>query len=580
MPSEFSDQARDHFPGQKGQSIVHGRQDVQLLQLDLGLLIRNQSKHFKNRPAVVTPFASPPRWTYGELEEQSNKLAKALLSIGVSKGDRVGIFSGNTLEYSALVFAAGRISAILVVLNLTYTPFELHRALKHTECKVLFLSTSIGRDDSSYLDFLSDAPDLPTLQKFVLLDGEDGGARERCIRYNQLQLLSAEISDKTLEAAEKKVDQHDVCNLQFTSGTTGNPKAVMLTHHGIINNGNINALKMGLSANDVLGSPAPLYHCLGLVVGLIAAITHGAAVVFPSRVFDPLAVIQSVQAERCTALLGVPTMWVAFLQHLKPGWDFSGVKTGISGGSSVPRPLMEDIQSKLKMTGLKIAYGMTETSPTTFMTSRFDSMEKQLTTAGQVLPRTAAKVVDAEGRIVPIGQRGEICFSGYHLQKGYWRDQEQTAKVMKLDSSGVLWMHSGDEGILDEEGYCTITGRIKDIIIRGGENIYPPEIEERLMQHPSIASAVVIGVKDSRYGEIVGSFLEAQKGTKRIEPEDIRAWVRERLAYHKAPVHIFWVGEGGSLRSFPLTGSGKVQKERLREIANSLVQGRNRSSKL
>ncbi|KAI1303983.1 acetyl-CoA synthetase-like protein [Xylaria venustula] len=580
MPSDLTDQARDHPSGQRGLSIVHGRQDVQLLELDLGLLIRNQSKRFKNRPAVIAPFASPTRWTYRELEEKSKTLAKALLSMGFSKGDRVGIFSGNTPEYCALVFAAGRIGAILVVLNLTYTPFELHRALKHTECKALFLATNIGGGDNAHLEFLYNAPDLLMLEQFVLLNGEEHGTRSRCIQYNQLLSLSESISDETIENAERNVNQHDVCNLQFTSGTTGNPKAVMLTHHGIINSGNMNALQMGLSANDVLGSPAPLYHCSGLVLGLLAAITQGAAVVFPSPVFDPLAVIQCVQVEHCTALLGVPTMWVAYLQHLKPGWDFSGVKTGISGGSSVPRPLMEDIQSKLKMTGLKIAYGMTETSPTAFMTSRFDSMEKQLTTVGQVLPHTAAKVVDAEGRIVPIGHRGEICFSGYLLQKGYWRDQEQTAKVMKLDSSGVLWMHSGDEGFLDAERYCTVTGRIKDIIIRGGENIYPPEIEERLMQHPSIASAVVIGVKNSKYGEIVGSFLEPQEGTEIIEPQDIRAWVRERLAYHKTPVHIFWVGAGGSLPRFPLTGSGKVQKERLREIANNLVHRRGRRSKL
>ncbi|KAI0444513.1 hypothetical protein F4803DRAFT_511570 [Xylaria telfairii] len=337
---------------------------------------------------------------------------------------------------------------------------------------------------------------------------------------------------------------------------------------------------MSLGVNDVLGCPMPMYHCSGLVTGLLTAITHGATVVFPSQFFDPLAVIHSVRSQRCTTLLAVPTMWVAFLKYLKPGWEFSGVKIGISGGSSVPRPLMEDIQKKLKVKDSVIIYGMTETSPVAFMTSRSDSADKQLTTVGQVLPHASAKVVDAKGRIVPIGQKGEVCFAGYLLQKGYWRDREQTAKVMRLDESGVLWMYSGDEGFLDNDGYCTITGRIKDIIIRGGENLYPLEIEERLMQHPAIASAVVIGVKDIKYGESIGAFLEARQGTERIEGEEVRAWVRERLAYHKAPVHIFWVGKGGSLESFPVTGSGKIQKDKLREVANSLVQGKRKSSRL
>ncbi|KAI1423472.1 long-chain-fatty-acid-CoA ligase [Xylaria sp. FL1777] len=583
MSSNSSNSAPNHPPdhGQSGLSVVHGRQDVQLIDLDLGLLIRNQSKSFKNRPAVIAPFSSPStRWSYGELEENSRVLAKALLSSGVSRGDRVGIFAGNRLEYCALLFAAGRIGAILVVLNITYAPVELHRALKHSECKVLFLSTSIARGDSAYLDLICDASDFPTLQTIVLLDEEEHRARTACIQYSQFQLLSARVSDEAFHAAEKKVDQHDVCNLQFTSGTTGNPKAVMLTHRGIINNGNLTGLQMGLSVSDVMCCPLPLYHCSGLVLGVLTAITHGAAIVFPSQLFDPSAVIQCVRSERCTVLQSVPTMWVSYIQHIKPGWNFSGVKTGVSGGSPIPRSLIEDIQTKLKVKGVASVYGMTETSPIAFMTSPSDSMEKQLTTVGQALPHTSAKVVDAEGKIVPIGQRGEICFSGYLLQKGYWRDQKQTAKVMKLDESGVLWMHSGDEGFLDEDGYCTVTGRIKDIIIRGGENIYPSEIEERLMQHPAIASAVVIGIKDSKYGEIVGSFLEARRGAEKVEASKVQAWVREQLAYHKAPVHIFWVGEGSDLQNFPLTGSGKVQKEALREIANSLITGKPKSSKL
>ncbi|KAI0515106.1 acetyl-CoA synthetase-like protein [Xylaria bambusicola] len=568
--------------GQDGLSIVHGRRDIPLEELDIGHLIKNQARLYRDRPAIIGPYPKAlTRWTYGQLEENSNALARALMAAGVSKGDRVGIFAGNRLEYCALLFAAGRIGAILVVYNATYTPSELHKALKHTECKVLFLSTDMGRgDDSAYFKCVHDATDLPTLQTIVLLDEDGHGTKARCTHYQQFLRGSARISEGALRAAEQKVNPHDVLNLQFTSGTTGNPKAVMLTHHGLINNGRITGRIMGLGASDVLSCPMPMYHLSGLGIGLFATLTHGAAVVFPRQFFDPLAVIHSVQREHCTALFGVPTMWVAFLQHLKPGWDFSGVKTGISGGASVPRPLMEDIQKKLKVKDFVVLYGMTETSPVAFITRRSDSVEKQLTTVGQVLPHTSAKIVDAEGQIVPIGQRGEVCFAGYLLQKGYWKDKEQTAKAMKRDQSGVLWMHSGDEGLLDEDGYCAITGRIKDIIIRGGENIYPLEIEERLMQHPAIASAAVIGVKDAKYGETVGAFLESRQGAAKIEPEEIRAWVRRELAYHKAPVHVFWVGKGGSLESFPVTGSGKVQKEKLREIANSPVKGIQKSSKI
>ncbi|GAW26764.1 putative long-chain-fatty-acid- ligase [Rosellinia necatrix] len=470
MASKTSSQAPSALAnqGQSDLSIVHGRRDIPLLNLDLGSLIRNQSKALGTRPAVITPSSGgSKRWSYAELEKHSKTLARALLAMGVTKGDRVAIFAGNTLEYCALVFAAGRIGAILATLNITYTPYELHRALKHIECKVLFLAPSICRGEGQYIDLVCDAPDLPTLEAVVLLDGEEHGTKPRCIQYPQLRKLSFKISDKMLEDVERAVDQHDICNLQFTSGTTGNPKAVQLTHHNIINNGRINGRQMGLGTADVLCCPPPLHHAFGLVLGLLAALTRGAAVAFPSALFDARAAVRCVRDERCTALHGVPAMWVAYLQHVAPGQDLAGVRTGISGGSPVPRPLMEAIQTRLKVKNLTIAFGMTETSPTAFMTSRFDPIDRQLGTVGQVLPHTSAKIVDAQGRIVPVGRRGEVCFSGYLLQKGYWRDPKQTAAVMKRDDAGVLWMHSGDEGFLDKDGYCTVTGRIKDIIIRG-----------------------------------------------------------------------------------------------------------------
>ncbi|KAJ3571685.1 hypothetical protein NPX13_g5291 [Xylaria arbuscula] len=539
-------------------SIVHGRRDVPLKNLDLGSLIRNQAKVQGNRLAAIAPYPKAlTRWTYRELEEHSNALGKALLSSGVSKGDRVGIFAGNRLEYCALVFAAGRIGAILVVLNTTYTPSELHRALKHTECKVLFLSTDIGRGDTGHFKFIYDAPDLTALRTFVLLDDDENRLKARCVRYKQFQRLSTQITDEALEVAEQKVDPHDVCNLQFTSGTTGNPKAVMLEHlRAMLPDADVSLRRARHRASN---GHLPR-RCRGLPEPILRSCSR-----------------DTQHSERALHIIdGGPDYvgCVSTTSEARVGilggkdWDLRRLVCAAAAHGGYP----EKAQGQER--------GMTETSPIAFMTNRSDTIEKQLTTVGRVLPHTSAKVVDAKGRIVPIGHKGEVCFAGYLLQKGYWRDREQTAKAMKRDESGVLWMHSGDEGSLDEDGYCTVTGRIKDIIIRGGENIYPSEIEERLMQHPAIASAAVIGVKDTKYGETVGTFLEARNGADRVDPEEIRAWVRGQLAYHKAPLHVFWVGKGGSLESFPVTGSGKVQKEKLREVANSLVHGNRKSSKL
>ncbi|KAK7936694.1 uncharacterized protein PG986_015132 [Apiospora aurea] len=550
-------------------SVLHGPVDPPLVDLTLGELLDLQCQHHGHQECLVTPWTGA-RWTYNELNQQSLQLARALVSLGISTGDRVGIMAGNCAEYAAVFFAVARIGAILVILNNTYTPTEAQYALSFSDCKVFFTTRKIGRtDNAKLLAELKGKKDGPNI---VIIRGEAGAYPT----YADLIKQGQRMSNSSLFRLARKVLAHNVCNLQFTSGTTGLPKAAMLTHHNIVNNARFIGDRMRLSSDDVLCCPPPLFHCFGLVLGLMAVITHGAKIVFPEEVFDPSAVLWAISDERCTAVHGVPAMFdTLFNLPLPPGFSCDRLRTGIVAGAPVPRYLMELMVERFGMTEFTSSYGLTEASPTCFNAFTDDAIDRRLTTVGTLMPHARAKIVDHEGQVVPLGARGELCIAGYQLQAGYWNNSEKTAEVMVRDDAGTLWLHTGDEAVFDDQGYCTITGRFKDIIIRGGENIYPLEIEERLMAHPAITKAIVTGLKDAHYGEAVAAFLEASSETESIPTDDeMRGWVRQELGKHKAPAHVFWLGRDGVPAEVPLTGSGKIQKFKMARLGEEVLRKR------
>ncbi|KAK0611020.1 hypothetical protein B0T14DRAFT_593938 [Immersiella caudata] len=559
-------------------SLLHGPTDTPLVDLTLGEVLDLQCLQYGTQEALVIPWTGA-RWTYNELDHQGRLVAKALLNMGVGLGDRVGIMAGNCEQYAAVFFGATRIGAILVILNNTYTPTEAQYALDFSDCKILFTTKRIGRlDNTPLITQLATRTDRPL--PLVILRGESD---PRATPYSSVLAAGARIPAARLHAAERKVLPHLVCNLQFTSGTTGLPKAAMLTHHNIINNARFIGDRMRLTPADILCCPPPLFHCFGLVLGLLSVLTHGARIVYPAETFDAPATLRAIVSESCTAVHGVPAMFDTLLslpeaKSLSPS-DLH-LRTGIIAGAPVPRHLMELLVSKLGMTEFTSSYGLTEASPTCFNAFTDDPVSVRLSTVGTLMPHAHAKIVDRDGCLVPLGQKGELCIGGYQLQAGYWNNSEKTAEVMVRDASGVLWLHTGDEAVFDEKGYCSITGRFKDIIIRGGENIYPLEIEERLVAHPAISMAVVVGLKDAHYGEAVGAFLGLESGHKRPDNKDVADWVRSKLGRHKSPTHIFWLGHDGVPADVPLTGSGKVRKFEMAQLGNRLLEHERKTSKL
>ncbi|KAH8201501.1 hypothetical protein TruAng_004349 [Truncatella angustata] len=554
-------------------SILHGPVDPPLVDLTLGELLELQCQHHGTAEALVTPW-NGTRWTYNELNQQSCQLARALMSVGIGVGDRVAVMAGNCAEYAAIFFAVARIGAILVILNNTYTPTEAQYALKFSDSKVFFTQKKIGRVDNTRL--LSELAAQKAKPNVVIVRGDS----DSYPTYADLMKQGLKVSQGDLHRLGRRVLSHNVCNLQFTSGTTGLPKAAMLTHHNVVNNSRFIGDRMRLTPDDVLCCPPPLFHCFGLVLGLMAVLTHGAKIVFPEEVFDPSAVLRAISDEQCTAVHGVPAMFdTLFNLPMPPNFNCERLRTGIVAGAPVPRYLMELMVERFGMTEFTSSYGLTEASPTCFNAFTDDSIDKRLTTVGTLMPHAHAKIVDHEGNIVPIGSRGELCIAGYQLQAGYWNNSEKTSEVMIHDEAGILWLHTGDEAVFDEDGYCSITGRFKDIIIRGGENIYPLEIEERLMAHPMITKAIVTGLKDAHYGEVVGAFLQDGGSNERPSDQEMRDWVRQNLGKHKAPAHIFWLGEDGVPVDVPLTGSGKVKKYEMARFGEESLRKR-RLSKL
>ncbi|KAI4867121.1 4-coumarate-CoA ligase [Hypoxylon rubiginosum] len=551
-------------------SYLEGPVDPPLVDLTLGELLDLQCQHHGSRECIVTPWTGT-RWTYNELNQQSSQLATALLSLGIGVGSRVGIMAGNCAEYAAVFFAVARIGAILVILNNTYTPSEAMYALKFSDCKVFFTTKKIGKMDTGKL--LAELSKQKPSPNVVIIRGDSGSYPT----YSDLIERGRRASNDHLHRVARRVLAHNVCNLQFTSGTTGLPKAAMLTHHNIVNNARFIGDRMRFTADDVLCCPPPLFHCFGLVLGLMAVVTHGAKIVYPEETFDARAVLRAISDERCTAVHGVPAMFdTLFALDPPDNFDCAPLRTGIIAGAPVPRYLMELLVDRFGMTQFTSSYGLTEASPTCFNAFTDDAMEKRLTTVGTLMPHARAKVVDRDGEVVPVGDRGELCIAGYQLQAGYWNNSEKTAEVMVRDAAGTLWLRTGDEAVFDDQGYCTITGRFKDIIIRGGENIYPLEIEERLLAHPAVSRAVVAGLKDAHYGEVVGAFLELAGEDKGARPDDkqVRDWVQQTLGRHKAPAHVFWLGEDGVPADVPLTGSGKVKKFEMARLGEEMLRKR------
>jgi fatty-acyl-CoA synthase len=513
------------------------------------------------------------RWTWRELAERVDAFAAGLLAIGLQPGDRVGIWSPNTAEWAITQFATAKAGLILVNINPAYRLAELEYALTKVGCRALVTATAFKTSD--YAGMLMTL--LPELAGSA--PGQLRAARAPELRH-VIQIGAATIPGaygfadiaargggaerEALARLAETLQFDDPINIQFTSGTTGAPKGATLTHHNILNNGYFTAEAMALTHEDRLCIPVPLYHCFGMVMGNLGCLTHGAAMIYPGEGFDPLATLAAVAAERCTALYGVPTMFIAQMDHPDfAKYDISSLRTGIMAGSPCPIEVMRRAMDRMHLTQITIAYGMTETSPVSFQTGLDDPVERRVSTVGRIHPHVECKVIDAEGRIVPAGTPGELCTRGYSVMRGYWGDEARTAEA--IDPAG--WMHTGDMATIDEEGYCAIVGRIKDMVIRGGENVYPREIEEFLYRHPAVADVQVFGIPDAKYGEEVCAWVRLRDGTAATE-EEIRAFCQGQIAHYKIPRHVRFVAE------FPMTVTGKMQKFLMREAMVRELEGR------
>jgi fatty-acyl-CoA synthase len=541
------------------QSYVHGASGVPLIGATLGANFRTAVERWGGRDALIVRDQGV-RYTYAELGRRVENFAAGLLGLGLAPGDRVGIWSPNNAEWVVTQFATARAGLILVNINPAYRLAEIEYALNKVGCKALITAESFKTSD--YVGMLRTlAPEidrcppgrlraarLPALEILIGI-----GANERAGFFRFDEVLAAGAQQRVELPDSLQFD--DPINIQFTSGTTGQPKGATLTHHNILNNGYFIGEAMRLGERDRVCIPVPLYHCFGMVLGNLACVTHGAAMVYPSAGFEPLAVLQTVEAERCTALYGVPTMFIAELDHADfRKFDLGSLRTGIMAGSPCPIEVMRRCISEMHLSEITIAYGMTETSPVSFQTSPDDPLERRVSTVGRIHPHVEVKIVDAEGRIVPPGAPGELCTRGYSVMLGYWGDAERSAEA--IDRAG--WMHTGDLATLDEEGYCNIVGRLKDMVIRGGENIYPREIEEFLYRHPGVADVQVIGVPDPKFGEELCAYIKPKAGAPPTE-ESICDFCKGQIAHYKIPRYIRFVD------SFPMTVTGKVQKFIMRE---------------
>ncbi|MBA2853642.1 fatty-acyl-CoA synthase [Methanococcus maripaludis] len=536
----------------------------------IGEFFEKQAQKDPDREFLVYPDRNL-RFTYKEFDERTDLLAKGLLEIGIKKGDHIGIWARNVPDWLTFMFATAKIGVVLVTVNTAYKSHELAYVMKQSDMKALAIIDSFR--DVNYLDILYElVPELKMSQRGKLNSEEFpylknviyvGQEKHRGMyNTNELMLLGKYVSDEKLIEAKKGLNSDDVINMQYTSGTTGFPKGVMLTHKNILNNGYYIGEKQKFTEKDRLCLPVPLFHCFGIVLGVLALLTHGGTLVM-LEIFDPLLVLAAIQKEKCTAVYGVPTMFIAEFSHpMFEMFDLSSLRTGIMAGSTCPIEAMKKVMSDMYMREITISYGLTEASPVFTMTSVDDPLEKRVESVGKAMPHCEVKIIDPEtGETLAPGNVGEICCRGYNVMKGYYKMPEKTAEVIEKDG----WLHSGDLAVEDEDGYYKIVGRIKDMIIRGGENIYPREIEEFLYTMPGINDAQVVGIPDEKYGEIVGAFVIPKEGYE-IKEEDVRDFALEKIARYKVPKHVFVVDE------FPMTASGKIQKFKLTELAVELLK--------
>ncbi|MBL8333875.1 MAG: AMP-binding protein [Rubrivivax sp.] len=535
---------------QDGRSYVRGDASVPLRYTTLPALLADTVRRHGPRPAAVFREQGL-RLSWYDLAARVDELAAALLSVGIVRGDRVGIWSPNRVEWLLTMLATARIGAILVNINPAYRSAELAHALTLVQVKALVMAPRFKGSD--YLQILG--PVRPAhLGLVVVLGPVPEALPEGCLGFDALRAMAGPAHRARLDELSRALEPDDAINIQFTSGTTGAPKGATLTHHNIVNNALAVAQAMRLTAADRLCIPVPLYHCFGMVLGVLACMATGAAMVFPGEAFDAEATLAAVHHERCTALHGVPTMFIAELDHPRfAEFDLSSLRTGIMAGAPCPVETMKRVVAQMHLREITIAYGMTETSPVSFQSGTDDPLEQRVSTVGRVLPHLEVKIVDDEGRIVPVGRRGELCTRGYSVMKGYWGDPARTAEAVRGG-----WMHTGDLATLDEQGWCRIVGRVKDMLIRGGENVFPREVEEFLHRHPKVQEAQVFGVPDARLGEEVACWIVLKPG-QQAGADEIRAFCQGQIAHHKVPRHIRFVAE------LPMTVTGKPQKFRMRE---------------
>ncbi|MDM0032572.1 AMP-binding protein [Variovorax sp. J22P271] len=548
-------------------SMAQGATDVPLIEQTIGDFFDDMAARQGDHEALVSVHEGK-RYSYRELQREADRLASALLGLGLAPGDRVGIWSHNNAPWVLMQLATAKVGIVLVNINPAYRTSELEYALNKVACKALVTMKRFKTSD--YVGMLRElAPELsdaapgalkaarlPHLRTVAWIDaaGEEGEL-PGLLRFSALH-DNGDADDPQVDLIARTLKASDPINIQFTSGTTGFPKGATLTHRNILNNGFFIGECMRLSPVDRLCIPVPLYHCFGMVLGNLACLTHGATIVYPNDGFDPLTVLQTVQAEKCTGLHGVPTMFIAELDHPRfKDFDLSSLRTGIMAGSPCPTEVMKRVVEQMHLREITIAYGMTETSPVSCQSSTDTPLEKRVSTVGTVQPHLEIKIVDpVDGAVVPRGSSGEFCTRGYSVMHGYWEDPEKTREA--IDAEG--WMHTGDLATMDAEGYVNIVGRIKDLVIRGGENIYPREIEEFLYRHPKVQDVQVVGLPDKKYGEELCAWIIAKPG-QQVTADEVRDFCKGQIAHYKVPRYIEFVTE------FPMTVTGKIQKFKIRE---------------
>lgn len=543
-------------------SYVHGICDEPLLGETIGARFDQATQRWPTHEALVVPYQNI-RWTYADLAEKVNAFASGLLSLGLKPGDRVGIWSPNNSEWAVTQFATAKIGLILVTINPAYRSSEAEYALKKVGCKALILATS--HKASNHIAMMNElAPELansapgklsaarlPDLKIIIQIGSSDPGT----IPFEKIYKLGGQKECQEREALASKLSFDDAVNIQFTSGTTGAPKGATLTHHNILNNAYFSGRAIRLTSQDRMCLPVPLYHCFGMVLGNLMSMLYGATIVYPSEAFEPLGVLETVQIEKCTVLYGVPTMFIAEMEHPEfERFDLGSLRTGIMAGSPCPIEVMRRLIDRMNLREITIGYGMTETSPLSCQGSPDDPIERRVSTVGRVQPHVEIMIVDQHGAAVPRGVPGELLVRGYSVMQCYWADPEKTAET--VDAAG--WLHTGDLATIDKEGYCNIVGRLKDMVIRGGENIYPREIEEVLYSCPEIEAVQAFGVPDQKFGEQLCVWIRPRAGAK-LTANEVRDYCKSRLAHFKIPYYVKFVDD------FPMTVTGKVRKFEMRQ---------------